>query len=104
MENSEFERITVLMMRGYGERMRSYAEVAELFNEEFPNRNNPITRFTVARIVQWFNDTYSVKDRPKPGRAPVIDEEKSLDVMQSFVEDPHISTRRPVLEHDISQS
>ncbi|KAG8309363.1 hypothetical protein J6590_087860 [Homalodisca vitripennis] len=65
-------------MGGYGERMRSYAEVAELFIEEFPNRNNPITRFTVARIVQRYNDTHSVKDRPKPGRAPVIDEEKSL--------------------------
>lgn len=104
MEGSEFERITVLMMRGYGDRMRSYSEVADLFNEDFPNRTNPITRFTVARIVQRFNDTQSVKDRPKPGRAPSIDEEKSLDVMQSFVENPHLSTRRAALEHDISQS
>lgn len=104
MEVLEFERVTVLMMRGYGDRLRSYSEVTELFNNEFPNRINPISRGTVARIVQRFTETHSVKNRPRSGRPVTVDEDKKLDVMQSFVENPHLSMRGAALEHSISHT
>jgi len=34
----EREKITILMMRGYGDNVRSYEAVAGLFNNTLPNR------------------------------------------------------------------
>jgi len=45
MHLSERERITILMLRGYGNNVRSYEAVAILFNNTFPNRS-PITKFS----------------------------------------------------------
>ncbi|KAG8250892.1 hypothetical protein J6590_092731 [Homalodisca vitripennis] len=44
MELSELDSLTVLMMRGYGDRLRLYSEVLNLFNDEFPDCINPITK------------------------------------------------------------
>lgn len=90
---NEQERITILMMRGYGDRTRSYDEVKDLFNDTYPNRN-PISRSGVQKTVQRFQETGSVKDRPRSGRPKLAtNEELSLEVLQSVVEDPHASTR-----------
>lgn len=90
------------MMRGYGDRKRTYDEVAHLFNDTYPNRN-PITKTAVWRIVKLFEEVGSIKNRPKTGRPKTAtNDEKSLDVMQSFVENPFTSIRKTALEHDVS--
>ncbi|XP_046683411.1 chorion peroxidase-like [Homalodisca vitripennis] len=45
MSLTETERINLLMMRGYGDRVRSYDEVVHLFNDTFPDRP-PISKYT----------------------------------------------------------
>lgn len=91
MELSERERITVLMMRGFGDRSRSYEEVKNLFNDTFPDRI-PISKSVVYKTVNRFEETGSVSNRLKPGRPKsATNEETSLDVLQSVVEDPHVS-------------
>lgn len=101
---NEKERITMLMMRGYGDRKRSYSEVANLFNDTFPN-HSPVHKATVQKTVKRFEETGGVKDRYRTGRPKtVMNDNKTLDVMQSFVEDPHTSSRRAAQVHDVSHS
>lgn len=102
-ELTERERITLLMMRGWGELQRGYKAVRQLFNANFRGRNNAISKTTVIRTIQRFEDTGSVKDRPRSGRSKTAtNEDKSLEVLQSFVEDPHTSINRVSQENEIS--
>jgi len=56
------------MMRGWGDRQRSYNEVRQIFNETFRDENTAISRSTVEQTVKRFNETGSVKNRQIPGR------------------------------------
>jgi hypothetical protein len=104
MHLSERERITLLTMRGYGDNVRSYEAVAALFNNTFPNRL-PITKSTVQRTVARFEQTGSVKDRPRAGRSKTAsNDDKNIEVLQSFVENPHTSIRKTSQQCDISKS
>lgn len=101
---TERERISLLMMRGWGNRQRSYNDVRQLFNATFRNDNTSISKSTVYKTIRRFEETGSVKDRPKPGRpVTATNPAKSLDVLQSFVEHPHSSTNRTAEEHEIDQ-
>lgn len=101
---SERERISLLMMRGWDDRQRSYNEVRQIFNETFRDENTAISRSTVERTVRRFNETGSVKNRQIPGRPiSAIGEEKQLDVAQLFVENVHLSIRKVNQQHDISR-
>lgn len=72
----------------------SYETVATLFNDTFPDRI-PIPRSTVQRTVIRFEQTGSVKDKPRTGRAKTAsNDDKNLEVLQSFVENPHASIRK----------
>lgn len=51
----------LLIYQGFENRVRSYREVADLFNATYPNRN-PIS--TVKKTVTRFFETRTVKDRP----------------------------------------
>lgn len=102
MSLSERERITLLMIHGYGDRIRSLEEVRRLFNYTFPERD-PISRSTVSRTIQRFEETGSIKDRPRSGRPQIAtDEETSVDILQSFVEDPHTSVKSVASQLEIS--
>lgn len=102
MSLNERERITLLMMVGWGNNRRSHEEACHLFNDYFPERQ-PICRTTVGRTVQRFMETGSVSDRPRSGRpASATNEDISLDVLQSFIENPHESLRSAAETHDIS--
>lgn len=102
MELTEFERINVLIMKGYGDRKRSYQEVTDLFNVRFQNRP-PISKSTVYTTVHRFDETRSVKGRAGRGRPKsVTNDDMSLNVLQSFVEDPHSSIRKVAAQNDIS--
>ncbi|KAJ8915553.1 hypothetical protein NQ315_012437 [Exocentrus adspersus] len=102
MHLSERERITLLMIRGYGDRIRSYEEAANLFNDTFPNRP-PIAKSTVQKTVRRFEQFGFIKDNPRTGRPKSeTNEEKSVEVMQSFIENKYISIPKAAQEHGIS--
>lgn len=104
MSLSEKERITVLMMRGYGDRVRSCQEVANLFNDNNPERQQ-ISKSTVHRTVSRFEQTGSVSDKPRSGRPKsASNEEKSLGVLLNFQENVHSSTRKVAQQVGVSQT
>lgn len=93
-ELTEHERIALLMIRGWGDRRRSYNETLQLFNDTFRIGCTPIAKSTVHLTIARFKETGHVKNRSKSGKStPAINAEKFLDVLQSFIEDPHMSTR-----------
>lgn len=100
---TERERITLLMMRGWDDLRRSYMQVKELFNATFRNGLTPISKSTVERTIRRYNETGSVKDRPRTGRPiSATNADNSLNVLLSFIDDPHSSTRKISQEHEIS--
>lgn len=100
---SERERVSLLMMRGWDEARRSYIQVKNIFNATFRNGLNQISKSTVERTIRRFEETGSVKDRPRPGRPKdATNDEKTLDVLLTFTEDPHSSIRKASQQHDIS--
>ncbi|KAL6421249.1 hypothetical protein ACFW04_013664 [Cataglyphis niger] len=82
MHLTDTEKITVLMMRGYGDRIRSYQKVVDLFNATYPDRV-PISKPTVERIVGHFQKI-------------------ALDVLLTAYDNLHISISRAAQENDIS--
>jgi len=59
----------------------------------------------VHKTIRCFEEIDGVKNRLKTERSAIAtNPEKSLDVLQSFVENPQISTRRTIQEqHQIDQ-
>lgn len=103
MALTERERITLLMMRGYEDRERSFRQVRDLFNIEFRVGRQQISAATVQKTYQRFQDTGSVKDRQRLGRPKTAtNEDSSIEILQSFVEDPHFSMRKASQAHDTS--
>ena len=100
---TEQERITILMMRGWGDNQRSLEAVRVLFNETFPERNEPISKNTVKWTIDRFNLTGSVKDLSRSGRpSTATNEENHLNVALSITEDPHNTVRKLHQQHNIS--
>lgn len=97
MRLTETERIEVLMMIGFGNRSRTHEEVRILFNETHPNRP-PISQSTVSRIENKFRDLGHVRDKPRVGRPPALDENRQLDALLMVQENPH-STLVEVASH-----
>ena len=58
---TEIERIELLMMVGYGDRLRRHEELCALFNEVHFERR-PIARSTAGRIVAKFNQTGNLRN------------------------------------------
>jgi len=82
------------------ERMRRLMSYnVKLFNAIFRNENTSISKSMVHKTIRRFEEIDGVKNRPKTATNP----EKSLDVLQSFMENPHISTHRTTQEHQIDQ-
>lgn len=99
---TETLRIEILMILGYGDRRRTQQEVAEIFNDKYPNRN-PIARSTVSKILKKYNETGHVKDISKSGRPKTATSgDKALDILLSIEENPHLSTRIIGLDYNIS--
>ncbi|KYN12128.1 hypothetical protein ALC57_15708 [Trachymyrmex cornetzi] len=68
VELSEKDRITLLMLRGWGDQQRGYKTVMRLFNENFRNENNRISKSTVNRTIQRFED-WIYSENPKRKRS-----------------------------------
>jgi len=56
----ERERVTILMMRGWGDNERSYSAVVRLFNDTYLNCR--INKSTVLKTIERFRKTGSVKN------------------------------------------
>jgi len=84
VEFSEKDRITLLMMRGWGDQQRGYKTgyKTRLFNENFRNENNRISKSTVIRTIQRFKNIGSAKSRSRSGRRKTAtNNDKALDVL-----------------------
>lgn len=91
---SEKERVTLLMIRGFGDRERSYDQVRQIFNQTF-NQRPPISKSAVEKTVKRFSDTGSVKDRVRSGRPlSTTSPEKTEEVLLTYQENPRTSTRK----------
>ena len=83
---------------------RSNSKINEAFQHEFPNEEVP-ARQTIYRLAKKFDETGSVKDAPRSGRAKSINTEENMQlVSQSFLRNPQTSRRRAARELDISRS
>src|SRR5215467_5317971 len=103
MHLTNTERITILMMRGYGDKMRSHQDVANLFNDTYPNRD-PISKVTVYRTVSRFERTGSVADERRSGRPKTAtNDDAALEVLQSVIENHHKPPSKIAQECNISQ-
>lgn len=101
---SERERISLLMMRGWGGVKRSFMQVKDLFNDTFRDAAFQISKSTVERTVKRFEETGCIKDRPRSGRPKTATtEETSLNILLSVHEDPHCSLRDLAQQHDTSK-
>lgn len=98
---NERERIEILMMIGYGDRMRTQLEVSELFNNKYPNRA-PISQSTISKIEKKYRDLGHVRDNYVKGR-PTISEDVQLNVLLSVEENNHKVSRAIADENKISQ-
>lgn len=99
---SEKQRIEVLMMIGYGDRVRSHQEVCQLFREKYPDQ--PISQSTVSRIENKFREHGVVKNLPKSGRPVTLNENAQLDVLLEIENNPHATSRSIGLDHDVSHT
>lgn len=102
MRLSVKQRIEILMMLGYGDRIRTQQEVCNIFNQKYPDRS-PITRSIVSRIETKLRETGNVNDKPKSGRPKVMNEERCLQVLLEVEENPNISSRQLSANHNVEQ-
>ncbi|KAK0156950.1 hypothetical protein PV328_012088 [Microctonus aethiopoides] len=85
---SEKERINILMIRGWGDRERSYDQVCTIFNEVYRTREGlpRISKSAVEKTIRRFRDHGTVANLPKSGRPrTVTTEEKRLAVNNSSI-------------------
>lgn len=98
---SERERIAVLMMVGYGDRLRTHEEACDVFNAKYPEKQ--ISTSTVSRLVAKYDESGSVADLPRSGR-PSTSNETKLNILLEIEENHHLSTRQLALNHNVSQT
>ena len=87
---TESERIEILMMRGYGDRERSYTDGCLLFNQVHPDKN--INNSTVSKTISLHRETDSVRDSLKSGRPRTVSGgDTALNVLLEIKENPRSS-------------
>ena len=100
---NETDRIRILMMIGFGITARSHQAATNLFNATYRQGMDPVSKSTVTRLFQKFEQRGTVKDLPRAGRPPTAcNEENQITVALGVIEDPHKSLRQSAAENDIS--
>lgn len=99
---SERHKIEILMMIGYGDRMRTQNEVIHLFREKYPDLP-PVSQGTVSKIEKQFRENGHVR-KTETNRQIALNEEVKLNVLLAVEENPTTSTRQVATEQEISQS
>jgi transposase len=99
---SEYERVTLLMIIGIGDKRRSFRDARDVFNGMFADRN-PISVGTVKKTLDRFVTLHSIKNKVGSGRPKTATSlEKRQEIMEQIVETPKISTSQLALNHDVS--
>ncbi|XP_071053573.1 uncharacterized protein [Onthophagus taurus] len=99
---TETERIIILTMVGFADRMRTQHKVCVLFNETYPNRQ-PISQSVVSKTLKRFKKTGHVKDIPQCGPPNVAtNEDMRQGVLEEITDNPHTSIRQLALNFDVS--
>lgn len=100
---TEKQRIEVLMMIGYGDRVRTHQEVCRLFRDKYPDQQ--LSQSTVSRIENKFREHGTVQDLPKTGRpVTTLTEDMQLNILLEFEDNPHSTSRNIALEHNLSHT
>lgn len=100
---TETQRIEILIMIGYGDRVRTHQEVCQLFRDKYPD--NPISQSTVSKIEKKFRDHGTVKNLPKTGRpVTVLTEDVQLDILLEIEDNPHSTSRNIALDYNLSHT
>lgn len=102
MRLTEKERMEILIMLGTGDKTRTQQEVSEMFNNKYPHRER-ISKSAVSKIERKWRDTGSVKDLTGKGR-PTISDEKKLDLLLTYEENPHSSTTQAACDNDVHRT
>ncbi|CAH1183036.1 unnamed protein product [Ceutorhynchus assimilis] len=101
----EGDRIEILMMIGYGNRMRTQKEFCESFNNKYPRRE-PISQFNVSKIekknIGFWVMSGIIKIYKKGG--PRISKVKQLNIILAVQEDYHKKNRDSASYNQICQS
>lgn len=99
---TERERIEIIQMIGFGERMRTQQEVVELFNETHPGRR-PISQSMVSNIESKYHNFGHVRDLPKSGR-PSKSEEDQVNVLLTIQDNPHSTLNQVASDFNMAAS
>lgn len=99
---TESLRIEILMMIGYGERCRTQAEVAQLFQQIHPDLP-PITQGTISKIEARYRELGHVRDVPRQ-RQPRVGDDTRLNVLLAIEENPVTPAGQLARYNDISNT
>lgn len=90
------------MMIGFGNRIRTQAEVARLFNQEHPDLPQ-ISQTTVSRIERQYRENGHVRTLPR-NRQPKIDEETKVNVLLTYEDNPVTPARQVARDLGVSHT
>ncbi|KAK9891784.1 hypothetical protein WA026_016581 [Henosepilachna vigintioctopunctata] len=100
---SDTQRIQILILRGFGDKKRTYEEVTRIFNELNPQ--HVINRSTVCKTIKRYTDTGNVKNCPKSGRPKTAtDDDTKLNVLLQVEENAQVSSNQLALDNNIAQT
>lgn len=100
---TESHKIEILMMIGYGDRLRTQVEVAALFSETHPDLP-PISQGTISKIEKRYREVGHVRDLPRIRQPRVMDEDMQLNVLLALQENPITPVRQVARENSISHT
>ncbi|KAJ8940255.1 hypothetical protein NQ318_004965 [Aromia moschata] len=102
VKSTERERIEILCMIGFGDRMRTQKEVVELFNETHPDWHPISQSMSKYRNFGQVSDNH-VSDNPKSGQ-PSKSEEDQLNVLLAIQENHHSTLNQLASDFNMAAS
>jgi len=89
------------MMREWDDRRRSFAQVTKLFNQIIflVMKTYDISKSTVIRTIQRFEEINFIKDQLDKVDRQATNHDKTLNILQTIVEDPHISICKVIQQY-----
>lgn len=102
MPLAENKRTMILILRGYKDKQMSFKKVQNLITDQFRvgQKGTPVS--TITKTCRRFVHTGGVKDHSKLGSPPIAtNNDLAVEVIQSVVEQSHVSIRKPSRVHGI---
>ncbi|KAJ8909340.1 hypothetical protein NQ315_003285 [Exocentrus adspersus] len=92
-------KIEILMMIGFGDRMRTQTEVAALFQRNHPDLP-PLNRSTVSKIEAYYKTHGHVRNIPRQ-RPQKVTEDTKLNILLRYEESPITPARQIAREYNL---